>query len=71
MTLSITLVTATAILRFATPGPGTFYVYERGAGDSKARIVASGHPWGAVQVAVRVPGGATHGLLTVCFIADK
>lgn len=69
MKLSITLAAAAVILRFTTPGPGTFYIYKM---DSRlhGNMISSGHPTNACHVSVTVPMNADVGLYHLQFVED-
>ncbi len=71
MKLSISLAAAAVILRFTTPGPGSYYVYSTTARNDTARMEASNHTTNAVHVAVPLPNDGAHRIFWVWFIADS
>lgn len=70
MKLSIALIAAHVVLRFTTPGPGSFYVYTP-VSPGKVEIVYSGHFTNAVHVSTPLPRNLAHQMFWVWFQPDE
>ena len=67
MKLTIALTAASVVLKFTTPGPGTYYVLTS-IGDYKVKIEASNHVKKSSHVSVPLPKNADFKLYWIEFI---
>lgn len=71
MKMTISIAALSIILRFVTPGPGSFYVFTVHPWDGTAQIVASGHETNACHVSFRLPLGEGMELFSTAFVPDE
>jgi hypothetical protein len=55
MKLSIIIVAASVLIKFSTPGPGSYYLFSTADGGKTARIEASGYVELSSHVAATLP----------------
>lgn len=68
--LSIALAAAAVVLRFTTPGPGSYAVY--GTTDyHDASVIASNHVTNACHVSVRLKAADSHTIYWISFTPNK
>jgi len=68
--LTIALLAASVVLKFTTPGPGTFYVLEGFGLGGPVRIVACGYESVPVHVSYKVPKDKALALYWTYFVED-
>jgi hypothetical protein len=67
MTLSVSIATAALVLRFTTPGAGSWYVFTLG---DRAQIVAAGHETNACHVVFTLSVGGSMEFYRGAFFPD-
>lgn len=67
MTLKIALLAASIVVRWTTPGPGSWALVAWGGDSCRRHVEACGYEEGACHVAVRLPRDGQHQFYAVEF----
>lgn len=71
MKLTIIAAVASCLIKFTTPGPGTFYLLSIEPGAYHAKIEMSDHVWEPEHVTCNVKNDAHHRMFFVQFVPDS